>query len=122
MSAGLVLKKVDSMSRSNVAVEAVGTHWYLYLIKCRNGSLYTGITTDVQRRFEEHNSSGPKAAKYLRGKGPLELVFSAQVGDRGQASILEYRVKKLSKAVKQDMIMGKTSLWAATDVERLACE
>ena len=73
--------------------------WSLYLFRCHNGTLYTGITTDVERRFEEHcNGSG---AKYLRGKGPLELAFRCEIGDRGEALSLEHAVKQLGKAEKE---------------------
>ncbi|WP_297896059.1 GIY-YIG nuclease family protein [Shewanella sp.] len=78
--------------------------WYLYLIRCANGHLYTGITTDVTRRFNEHQSNGPKAAKYLRGKGPLTLMYQEQVGTRSDALKREIAVKKLSRAQKLALI------------------
>lgn len=78
--------------------------WYLYLIRCANGHLYTGITTDVARRFNEHQSSSPKAAKYLRGKGPLTLMYQEQVGTRSDALKREIAVKKLSRAQKLALI------------------
>ncbi|MFV0597849.1 GIY-YIG nuclease family protein [Shewanella sp.] len=78
--------------------------WYLYLIRCANGHLYTGITTDVARRFNEHQSSSPKAAKYLRGKGPLTLMYQEVVGSHGDALRREIAVKKLSRSQKLAMI------------------
>ncbi|MEL4252248.1 GIY-YIG nuclease family protein [Shewanella xiamenensis] len=78
--------------------------WYLYLIRCANGHLYTGITTDVARRFNEHQSSSPKAAKYLRGKGPLTLMYQEQVGTRSDALKREIAVKKLSRSQKLRLI------------------
>ena len=78
--------------------------WYLYLIRCANGHLYTGITTDVARRFNEHQSSSPKAAKYLRGKGPLTLMYQEQVGTRSDALKREIAVKKLSRSQKLALI------------------
>ena len=87
--------------------------WSLYLIRCSNESLYTGITTDVARRFNEHQSNGPKTAKYLRGKGPFKLVFHVEVGNRSQASIAESKVKKLSRCNKECLIKG------TLDVERV---
>jgi putative endonuclease len=78
--------------------------WYLYLIRCANGHLYTGITTDVARRFNEHQSSSPKAAKYLRGKGPLTLMYQEQVGSHGDALRREIAVKKLSRSQKLTLI------------------
>ncbi|MEL4390429.1 GIY-YIG nuclease family protein [Shewanella xiamenensis] len=84
-------------------IEQVST-WYLYLIRCANGHLYTGITTDVARRFNEHQSSSPKAAKYLRGKGPLTLMYQETVGSRGDALRREIAVKKLSRSQKLALI------------------
>lgn len=78
--------------------------WYLYLIRCANGHLYTGITTDIVRRFKEHQSNGPKAAKYLRGKGPLTLMYQEQVGTRSDALKREIAVKKLSRSQKLALI------------------
>lgn len=77
-------------------------NWFIYLIRCRNNSLYTGITTDVERRFLEHESG--KGAKYLRGKGPLKLVFYEEVGTKSDASKLEHLIKKLSKKEKESII------------------
>ena len=74
----------------------------IYLVRCRDGSLYTGIATDVERRLGEHADSR-KGAKYLRGKAPLTLLFQRQVGDRSLASKVELQVKKLPKRDKSDL-------------------
>ncbi|UXK08476.1 GIY-YIG nuclease family protein [Shewanella putrefaciens] len=84
--------------------------WYLYLIRCANGHLYTGITTDVARRFKDHQSNGPKAAKYLRGKGPLTLMYQEQVGTRSDALRREIAVKKLSRNQKLALIESERGL------------
>jgi len=81
--------------------------WHLYILRLASGHLYTGITTDVERRFAEHQSGSPKAAKSLRGKGPLALVFSCPVGDQSQALRLEARIKKLSRAEKLKLVQQK---------------
>jgi len=73
----------------------------VYLVRCRDGSLYTGIATDVARRLAEHED-GRKGAKYLRGKGPLNLVFQQDIGDRSLALRVESRVKRLTKREKED--------------------
>jgi len=86
--------------------------WFLYLIRVKNGSLYTGVTTDVERRFQEHADGGGKAAKYFRGKGPLRLVFCQKVGDRSLAMKAEAAVKKLSKSEKEDLVGGVIKLKA----------
>ncbi|MCP5431113.1 MAG: GIY-YIG nuclease family protein [Chromatiaceae bacterium] len=65
--------------------------WHLYLVRCNDGSLYTGISTDVQRRLAAHGAS--RGARRLRGRGPLELVYTQAVGDRSQAPAHRYRVK-----------------------------
>lgn len=94
---------VASEQGATSEIEQAST-WYLYLIRCANGHLYTGITTDVARRFNEHQSSSPKAAKYLRGKGPLTLMYQETVGSRGDALRREIAVKKLSRAQKLALI------------------
>ena len=78
--------------------------WYLYMVRCRNNSLYTGITTDVKRRFTEHTVQKNKCAKYLRGKAPLVLVYVDLVGSYSVALTLERYVKRLSKSAKEKLI------------------
>lgn len=77
--------------------------WYVYMIRCKNGSLYTGITNNLARRFSEHQSQGIKCAKYLKGKGPLELVYSEEVENRQTALKIEARIKNQSKKEKEKM-------------------
>ncbi len=84
--------------------------WYLYIIECRDGSLYTGVTMDVQRRFDEHLAQGAKSAKYLKGRGPLKLVFSALVGEKSKAYRLERKVKSLPALRKHDLVRGQMSI------------
>ncbi|WP_312691254.1 GIY-YIG nuclease family protein [Kosakonia sp.] len=86
------------------------TPWFLYLIRTNDNTLYTGITTDVARRFMQHQSG--KGAKALRGKGALELVFSAPVGERSLALRLEYRIKQLNKRQKERLVAGDGSFEA----------
>ena len=81
----------------------------LYIIRCADGSLYTGISTDVARRLREHES-GKRGSRYLRGKGPLQLEYSATLGSRGRAQQLEYRVKRLEREQKEALIAGAFSL------------
>lgn len=78
--------------------------WSLYVVRCADNTLYTGITTDVAERFAQHSQGGARAAKYLRGRGPLQLVFSAEVGDRVEASRLEWRVKRLTRRQKERLL------------------
>jgi putative endonuclease len=88
----------------------MSTVWSLYMIRCADRSLYTGITTDLDRRFAEHQSQGPKCAKYLRGKAPLVLVFTMPVGTKSAASRLELKVKKYSKRVKEQLVAGEITI------------
>ncbi|MBQ4772959.1 GIY-YIG nuclease family protein [Pectobacterium versatile] len=84
---------------------AEDSHWYLYILRTVAGSLYTGITTDVSRRLNQHQTG--KGAKALRGKGELTLVFHCLVGDRSDALKLEYRIKQLSKNQKERLVQDQ---------------
>lgn len=78
----------------------------VYIVECSDGSLYTGIATDVERRLQEHES-GVRGARYLRGRGPLRVVFSKEVGDRSRAQSIEYRIKQLTRQQKLSLIEGQ---------------
>jgi putative endonuclease len=84
--------------------------WYVYIVRCRDGSLYTGIATDVERRIVDHLAN--KGAKYLRGRGPLKLVFKKQVGKKERALKLERKVKRLAKQEKEALIKTGAGLEA----------
>ena len=72
--------------------------WYLYILRCGDGTLYTGITTDVEKRLETHRSG--KGAKYTRGRQPLELIYREVCGSHGDALRREMQIKKLSREEK----------------------
>jgi predicted GIY-YIG superfamily endonuclease len=76
--------------------------WYLYVLRCGDGTLYTGITTDVQARFAQHQAG--KGAKYTRGRGPLEVVYTEECEDHSAALKRELAVKALSREEKERMI------------------
>ena len=78
--------------------------WYLYLIRCRDDTLYTGISTDVDRRFAQHQSEGHAGSRYLKGRGPLRLVFKEKLGSRSLALKVEHRVKRMAKARKEKLV------------------
>lgn len=78
--------------------------WWVYIIRCADDSLYTGIAMDVERRFKEHRELNGKGAKYLRGKGPLRLVLKVPAGSRGAALKAEMKIKKLKKSQKEKLI------------------
>ena len=86
------------------------SQWYLYIVENRYGHWYTGISRDPQRRLMEHREGGPRAAKALKGKGPLSMIFQMAAGDRSRASQLECRVKKLSKTDKRLLVAGEFNL------------
>ena len=86
------------------------SNWYLYLIRCRDGSFYTGISTDVARRFAQHQEKGGAGSKYLKSRGPLTLVFKKKLGSNSLALKVERKVKKLSKARKEELIRDKTRI------------
>ncbi len=77
--------------------------WHLYIVQTRLGHWYTGISTDVEKRFAAHEAG--KGAKNLKGKGPLTLVYQQKVGTRSEASKLEARVKKLTKIQKKQFVL-----------------
>lgn len=79
--------------------------WYLYILRCGDGTLYTGITTDVERRLEEHRQG--RGAKYTRGRGPLELAYQEECGTHSEALKREYTVKRLTREEKEDLIGNK---------------
>lgn len=78
--------------------------WFLYIIRCADNSLYTGVTMDVERRFQEHASQGHKCAKYLRGKGPLSLVYVSKPLSKKDAHRYEHQVKSWPKRQKEHLI------------------
>ena len=85
-----------------------GPIWSLYIIRCADNSLYTGISPDVERRLAEHAAG--RGARYLRGRGPLQLIGSALVGSHGQALRVEYRFKRLSKSRKEHTLSCASAL------------
>lgn len=83
----------------------MGQTWKLYILRCGDGTLYTGITTDVEKRLEAHRSG--RGAKYTRGRGPLELVYSEECGDHSAALKREIEIKALPREEKQKLIGNK---------------
>ena len=77
--------------------------WWVYIVVCSDGSMYTGITKDRERRIIEHNDS-KKGAKYTRNRRPVNLVYSEILPDRSSASKREYYIKKLSRTEKLKLI------------------
>ncbi len=76
--------------------------WFVYLLRCGDGTLYCGMTDDVLRRLEAHRMG--KGAKYTRGRGPLELVYHEEFDTKAEACKREYRIKRLTRLEKLELI------------------
>ncbi len=82
------------------------SQWSVYIIQTRLNTLYTGVTTDVDRRFKEHQET-KKGAKYLKGKGPLILMWHERVGSKSDALKIEHYIKQLKRKDKSALIEGR---------------
>lgn len=76
--------------------------WYVYILRCRDDTLYTGVTDDIPRRIEAHNSG--KGAKYTRGRSPVRLCYQASFDSHSEALKCEYAIKQLSRSEKLKLI------------------
>jgi len=74
--------------------------WYVYIVECRDKTLYTGITTELERRVEEHNNSDEKGARYTRARRPVKLVYHEIVDSRGEAVKRETAIKRMKRVSK----------------------
>ena len=80
------------------------SQWLVYILRCADNSLYTGVTTDVQRRLNEHNGLMKNGAKYTRNRQPVELVYQENANSRSQACKREAAIKNLSKSEKEQLL------------------
>lgn len=94
--------------------------YYTYMLRCENNSIYTGITTNVERRMQEHFNKDKKGAKYTKSHNPKKLECVWESENKVLASKLEYRIKTLTKAQKEELIQDKDleRYWA----EKIECE
>jgi putative endonuclease len=81
--------------------------WSVYIVRCGDGTLYTGIALDVGRRIAQHARAAGEGAKYLRGRGPLRLVFARRVGSRSGALRAEHRIKRLPTMRKEELLVTR---------------
>ena len=81
-------------------------NWFVYMIRSDDGSLYTGVTTDVERRFKEH-SGGKRRARFFQGRKPLEVVYTESGHTRSTACIREAEIKKLSRMQKVALVEAR---------------
>ena len=102
-SCGIVL-----YSKKKIGLEVGKTAYYTYILRCEDGSLYVGITTDLARRFAEHSGQGGKGAKYTASHRPARFEAAWESSGRAEASKLEYRLKALAKPEKERLIRGDT--------------
>jgi len=77
--------------------------WYVYIVRCGDNSLYTGITKNLEKRLLEHNN-GPNGAKYTRSRRPVMLVYSEEAASRSAATSREYHIKKLTRSRKGQLV------------------
>ncbi len=83
-------------------------NWHVYIVECRDGTLYTGISNDVDKRIRDHNSG--IGSKYTKGRRPVKLLASWDCADKSDASKMEYRIKRLTREDKLRSIRGSVSL------------
>lgn len=86
--------------------------WFVYMIRCSDGSLYTGITTDIERRLAQHAQQ--RGAKYFRGRAPGEVVYLEAGHTRSTASRREAQIKKLPVQAKRDLITAQSNEFVTT--------
>lgn len=79
-------------------------NWYVYIVRCADGSLYTGITTNLDKRLRQHNGEIRGGAKYTRPRRPVEMVYSEPSQNRSTASKREYQIKQLKRREKLELI------------------
>ena len=80
--------------------------WFVYILECADGTLYTGMTNDIERRLEQHNAG--TAARYTRARTPVKLVYQEKSENRSTALKREYAIKQLTRKQKDQLITGKT--------------
>lgn len=102
---------------SDIQTEGSTAPWVVYIVRCRDNTLYTGITRDLYKRIQEHNF-GPKGARYTRARRPVILVYSEQAGSRSAATTRENYLKKLKTTCKHALITSSNSTPADTAKEQ----
>ncbi|MFT4928447.1 MAG: putative endonuclease [Phenylobacterium sp.] len=92
------------------AAASTNSPWYVYILRCADNSLYTGITTDVLRREREHNGHQRVAAKYTRARQPVKMIYHETLSNRSCATRREMAIKKMQKKHKEILIQCKDGL------------
>ena len=83
--------------------------WSVYMVRCSDGTLYTGITNDLEKRIEAHNS-GKDGARYTRSRRPVTLIYSEEAGSKSTAARLEYQIKRLPRSEKKKLITSAAQI------------
>jgi putative endonuclease len=89
---------------SQIPAQATAATWSLYILRCRDGSFYTGVTTDIDRRFREHAEG--RASRFTRTRRPVVLIYQEKCGNRAQALSRECAVKSMGRQGKEDLVAG----------------
>lgn len=95
------------MSTEKTKTQDSKSHWYTYILRCADSSLYTGVTTDLNRRLQEHNQDNKKGARYTKVRRPVTLVYQEICTDRSSACKREAAIKKLTRQQKLQLIHSK---------------
>jgi putative endonuclease len=96
-----MLRKMEARENQN-PTQATAATWSLYILRCRDGSFYTGVTTDINRRFHEHEEG--RASRFTRTRRPVVLVYQEKCGSRSLALSRECAVKSMGRQEKEDLV------------------
>ena len=96
------------VSSTGARADPVQGRWWVYMLRCADGSLYTGVAVDVERRLRQHNGDLAGGARYTRARRPVALVWREAVADRAQAQVREAEIKALSRREKLRLIRART--------------
>ena len=88
--------------------------WYIYIVRCADSTLYTGVTMDVVRRVAEHNGLRTNGARYTRARRPVKLVYQERAANRSAAGKREYRIKRLTRREKLALISTASRIISPT--------
>jgi len=99
-----MLRGMKAQEEQPVPKETAGAVWFLYILKCCDGSFYTGVTTDIDRRLREHQEG--TASRYTRIRRPVVLIYREECGSRSRSLSRECVVKSLSRRRKEELISG----------------
>ncbi len=102
-----MLRTMKAKEERSAPNATAGSVWSLYILGCSDGSFYTGVTTDIGRRLQEHQEG--KASRYTRTRRPVVLVYQEECGTRSQSLARECAVKSLSRERKEELISGRKS-------------